>query len=164
MPGAGKSTLALALGAALGWPVIDKDVILSAILADVPEELAQPASYTAMLALGRDLVVNQRRSVILDSPATWERTITTAQKICREGNAVLRVVLCLADRERRNERVHTRLAQRSQPVGTSTTAGTGIERFRHLPATTLFVDTERSLEQTVAEVLPHLRASSPHNP
>jgi predicted ATPase len=26
LPGAGKSTLALALGRALGWPVVDKDI------------------------------------------------------------------------------------------------------------------------------------------
>lgn len=158
LPGSGKSTVAKALGATLDWPVIDKDVILSGLLRyDVPGHIAQPASYSTLLALGRDLVVSQGTSVILDSPASEEDTITSAQEICREGKAVLRVVLCLADRDTRNERVRTRVAQRSQPVGVSTTIGTGIERFRHLPPETLLLNTNQPMKSVMANVLDHLR-------
>ena len=157
LPGTGKSTLAKALGATLGWPVIDKDVILSAMLSsDVPEEPAQPASYAAMLALGRELVIGQRRSVILDSPATWESSITAAEAICRDGGASLLVVLCLADQDVRNERVRAREAMRSQPAGVSRTMGTGIERFTHLPDDAIHVRTEQPVEAAVAEALARL--------
>lgn len=155
LPGSGKSTLARALGTRLGWPIIDKDVILSAMLDDVPERLAQPAAYAVMLALGREMVVTHQRSVILDSPATWQDTVIAARDICQQGNATLRVLLCLADRDTRNERVHTRQAQRSQPAGVSTTIGTGIERFAHLPPDTLQVSTEHDLATSVTTILRH---------
>ncbi len=35
-PGAGKSTLALAIGCALGWPVLDKDTLKSTLLQSEP--------------------------------------------------------------------------------------------------------------------------------
>lgn len=152
LPGAGKSTLAKALGDALGWPVIDKDVILTAMLpCGVPEERAQPAAYAVMLAMGRELVVAQGQSVILDSPATWESTITAAEDIGRDGHASLHVVLCLADRDARNRRVRAREAMRSQPVGVSRTMGTGVERFAHLPADAILVSTEQPVATAVAE-------------
>lgn len=157
MPGSGKSTLSLALSSVLGWPVIDKDVILSTLLGcDVPEPLAQPASYAVLLALGRELVVNQRLSVILDSPASWRSTITAAEEICRDGEATLHTLLCLTDRDIRNQRVRIRAAQRSQPVGSSTTEGNGADRFQHLPAGALHVNTERPLHIIVTDVLQHL--------
>lgn len=154
MPGTGKSTVALALGSALGWPVIDKDVILSSLLGcEVPEQVAQPASYAVLLALGRELVVNQQLSVILDSPASWRSTVTAAEHICRDGEATLHILLCLANRDTRNQRVRNRAAQRSQPVGISTTEGNGIDRFQHLPADALHVNTEGSLDIIVTDVL-----------
>ncbi|MEO7077131.1 MAG: AAA family ATPase [Ktedonobacterales bacterium] len=72
LPGAGKTTLAL--GRALGWPVVDKDTLKSSLLdGDVPEELAGPASYKLLLAMGRDLCARQGLTVILDSPWTFRR-------------------------------------------------------------------------------------------
>jgi predicted acetyltransferase/predicted kinase len=162
LPGTGKSTLALALGKALGWPVIDKDLILSALLScDAPDALAQPAAYAALLALGRDLVVHQGRSVILDRPASWERTVTAARDICRDGDAAFHVILCLADREIRNARVRARAAMLSQPAGISTTAGTGVERFPHLPDDTVHIDTGQPIEDVMNEVLDRLALSTP---
>jgi predicted kinase len=156
MPGSGKSTVALALGSVLGRPVIDKDVILSASLGcDVPEQMAQPASYAVLLALGRELVVNQQLSVILDSPASWQST-AAAEDISRDGEARRHILLCLADRDTRNQRVRTRTAQRSQPVGVSTTDGNGSSRFQHLPAGTLHINTEGPLDTIVADVLERL--------
>lgn len=157
MPGSGKSTLALTLSSVLGWPIIDKDIILSALLGcDVPEQLAQPASYAVLLALGRELVVNQRLPVILDSPASWQSTITAAEEICRDGEAILHILLCLADRDTRNQRVGIRAAQRSQPLGFSTTAGNGADRYQHLPAGALHINTEGPLHTIVTDVLQHL--------
>ena len=54
-PGAGKTTLALAIGHARGWPVIDKDTLKSAMLTvGVAEALAGPGSYELLNDLGRD--------------------------------------------------------------------------------------------------------------
>jgi predicted kinase len=76
LPGAGKTTLALALGRALGWPVVDKDTLKSPLLKlGIANEVAGPASYTLLLALARDLLVHQRLSVILDSPAAYPRVV-----------------------------------------------------------------------------------------
>ena len=123
------------------------------MLETIPEARAQPASYAGMFALGRDMLVNQRCSVILDSPALWNTVVDTAGSICHEAGAELRVILCLAEQNTRNTRVRSRIAQRSQPVGVSRTVGTGIERFSHLPKGTLNVMTELDLETNVSEII-----------
>ncbi|MGI8486329.1 MAG: AAA family ATPase [Thermomicrobiales bacterium] len=79
MPGAGKSTIAQAIGCEFGFPVVDKDVILSALLKeDVPEGLAQPASYQALFDLAESLSIHQGISVILDSLCAFPSTLETA--------------------------------------------------------------------------------------
>lgn len=61
-PGAGKTTLALALSRALGWPSVDKDTLKSSMLAaGVPEEIAGRASYDLMFDVGRDLLLYLKR-------------------------------------------------------------------------------------------------------
>lgn len=46
MPGAGKSTVAHGIGRAFGCPIVDKDVIASALLdAGIPEDAMQPAAF-----------------------------------------------------------------------------------------------------------------------
>jgi predicted kinase len=65
MPGAGKTALAVGIGQALGWPVIDKDSLKSPLLAaGVAEEVAGSVSYALLLELGWDLLARQRLSVI----------------------------------------------------------------------------------------------------
>src|SRR5680860_524191 len=57
MPGAGKSTVALALGREFHFPVIDKDVIVSTMLEqDVPENVAHPLAYAATFDLVDHLI------------------------------------------------------------------------------------------------------------
>src|SRR5579884_3196748 len=51
-PGAGKTTLALAVGRALGWPVVDKDTLKSVLLtAAIANEVAGATSYRLLYAL-----------------------------------------------------------------------------------------------------------------
>jgi len=158
MPGSGKSTLALALGRALGWAVIDKDTLVATLLAHgIPEEIAQPASYDLLFAIGRDLLLDQRLSVILDSPAGVAAVVERADALAREAKATFKVVLCLADQETRNQRVAERIGKLSQPVRQSTTPGDGRERFAHLPAETLLVETTRPLPELIASVMTSLR-------
>jgi predicted kinase len=157
MPGAGKTTLALALGRALGWPVIDKDTLKTTLLdVGVTEEIAGRASYELLLELGRDLLVSQRLSVVLDSPAAYPVVIERAVALARQANAHLKILLCLAERDIRNQRVATRTSRRSQPVGISTTDGDGRSRFDFLPADALPVDTTRPLPDLIREIAAHL--------
>ncbi len=150
MPGSGKSTLAPAVGRALGWSVIDKDTLVATLLANrIPEEAAQPCSYDLLFAIGRDLLVEQQLSVILDSPAGVSIVVERAAAVAREAKATFKVVLCLADQETRNRRVAERIGKLPQPVRQSTTPGDGHERFAHLPAGTLVVDTTRPLPEVI---------------
>lgn len=143
MPGAGKSTIAAALGQSLGWPVIDKDVIATALLdAGLPEVVMQPAAYDTCFGLTRDLLVRQQRSTILDTPCGYPIVLERAKALCHDANADLIAVLCSADRDVRNHRVARRKALRSQPVGHSRTLGYARERFAHLPADYIEVITD----------------------
>jgi predicted kinase len=156
-PGTGKSTLARAIGQALGWPVIDKDVIVTSLLeSGITEDAAQPASYGVMFALGLDMLRSQHRSVILDSPAGQPVSTVQARKVAREGEATLICILCLADRETRNHRVANRSALRSQPIRVSRTEGNGRERFAHLPDDTLLIDTTGTLDGALRIALAHI--------
>jgi len=157
LPGAGKSTLARAIGSTFGWPVIDKDVIVSSLLdGGIDEPVAQPASYAAMFALGLDFFMSQRWSVILDNPAGRPLSTSEAQRIADTAGATLVCILCLADRDTRNARVADRSALRSQPVCVSQTTGDGRERFAHLPADTIAVDMTQPLHKALREVVQRL--------
>jgi predicted kinase len=159
LPGAGKTTLGLALSRALGWPLLDKDTLKSAMLAcGIAEQRAGPASYELLLALGRDLIVEQHLSVILDSPAGYPRVIERAQVIVREGGARLAIILCLAGRELRTERVAGRINRLSQPMRPdgSATPGDGRQRFSHLPVSTLCLSTIPPVEDLLPEALAYL--------
>jgi len=161
-PGTGKSTLARAIGQALGWPVIDKDVIVTSLLDNgMAEELAQPASYRVMFELGLDLLRSQRRSVILDSPAGLPVSVEEASRVASEAAATLVCILCLADRDTRNHRVANRNALRSQPVRESQTHGDAREKYGHLPEGTLLVDTTSPLDECLRIALAHIARMTP---
>jgi predicted kinase len=156
-PGAGKSTLALAIGRALGWPVVDKDTLKSALLeAGTTDARAGPLSYDLMFEVGRDVLVRQRQSVILDSPAAYPRCVERATQIAAEAGGRLRVVCCVADDAVRAARLGTRRTLRSQ-----LTAGTfqsGSERFAHLPGDALTLDSARPLADLLSEALAYIGA------
>ncbi len=159
-PGAGKSTLALAIGRALGWPVVDKDTLKSALLeAGTAEERAGPLSYDLMFVLGHDVLVRQRQSVILDSPAAYPRCVERANQIAAKVGGRLRVMCCVADDAVREVRLGTRRTLRSQ-----LTAGTfqsGSERFAHLPDDALTLDSSRPLADLLSEALVYIGAMGP---
>ena len=162
LTGSGKTTLALALGVALGWPVLDKDTLKSTLLeANLGEAIAARVAYDLLFALARDLLVRQRRSLILDSPTRFPFILETAQAIADERNALLSVILCLAGGTVRNQRLAQRVAMRSQPRGdTMTTVEEERAAFAHLPPETLVLDAGRSPEELVAEALTYLRRTA----
>ena len=153
LPGSGKSTVALGLGQRLDSPVLDKDIILTGLIeGGLDGETSQAAAYRILFGLTRSFVQDQRRSVIIDSPLAFGETFLVIRRIADDTGAILIPVLCLADRDVRNARVAGRGALPSQPVRQSRTAGTGRERFRHLPATTVLALTERPLATVLDEV------------
>lgn len=158
MPGAGKSTVALALGAEFGIPVIDKDVIVSALLVrNIPEDQAHPAAYQAAFDLAQHLIVGQGKSVIVDTPAVFPSTLDWAAQLCAETGARLIPVLCSADGETRYDRMAARQGLRSHSKGTTRSPGTARERFAHFPADTIELDTMRSVVEVMREALTAVR-------
>ncbi len=160
MPGAGKSTLALALGRELGWPVLDKDTVKAALLEEaVPESTAGPASYYVPFALCRDFVAQQQLSVIFDSPAAYPNVIEEAQEITDAANGALKVIFCYAQVGVRNQRLAARTRRLSQMGNDPATDEESLRRFKHLPPTTLRLEMERPLSDLVVETLAFIEAS-----
>lgn len=159
MPGTGKSTIAKTIGRELNIIVIDKDVIISAMLhSNVPEEIGQPAAYRVMFDLGSDLLNRQRQSVILDSPAGLPVSVESARQICQPSQIPMITVLCSTDRNTRNTRRAARESMISQRDGLSRTIGNARERFLHLPEDTIEIDTTPPLETLVPNVLQAIRS------
>ncbi len=154
MPGAGKTTVALALGAEFGMPVIDKDVVVSSLLdEDIAENMAQPAAYRATFDLAQHLLRLQRLPVIVDTPAVYPSVLEWASTLCAGTGAMLIPVLCSADGEARYDRMAAREGLRSHSKGTSRTPGKARERFVHLPDHTIELDTMKPLEDVVQEAI-----------
>lgn len=157
MPGAGKSTLALALGRKLGWPVLDKDTIKVALLEEgVPESTAGPASYSVPLALCRNLVVQQQLSMIFDSPAAYPNVVEQAREIADAAGGRLEVIFCNAGSKVRNQRLSERPQRLSQMQSDPSTDEENLRRFAHLPVTTLRLEMEHPLHELVAEALAYI--------
>lgn len=165
LPGAGKSTLASALGREVGWPVLDKDTVKTTLLRlDAEEQLAGRASYEVLFDLARDLVVAQRLSIIMDWPSAYPRVIEASRSIVADAGATLRVVFCAADRATRERRTSERISrpsQRGHPDRPATSRwhsdGDGREHFPVLPADTVTMITDRPVDVLVAELIPLLR-------
>lgn len=103
MPGTGKSTLAIALSRALGWPTIDKDILKSTLLtAGIIDANANISAYELLYALARHFLMEQAFSVILDSP---DPALHILRDLANEAGATLKIILCLARREIRSRRV-----------------------------------------------------------
>jgi predicted kinase len=161
-PGAGKSTVARGLGAALGWPVVDKDTIKSTLLEyGLAEAVAAPLAYEVGMALVEDLVARQRRSTLFDSPARFPRTLAGATRIAAAASGRLRVVLCQAEAPVRHARLAARIPLRSQWTADHGPPGDGAAAYAHLPPDALMLDTTRPPADLVAEALAWLAAQAP---
>ncbi len=158
-PGAGKTTLAQSVGRALGWPVVDKDTLKSSMLtAGVPEGIAGPASYDLMFDVGRDLLLHQRLSVILDSPAGYPQVVRRAEGLATEVGAELRFVLCLTRHAVRSERLERRAARPSQSTTDTAILDDGSSLWLPLlSAYALHVCSEEPVDVLIHEVLEYLR-------
>lgn len=117
-PGAGKSTLARAIGAASGAVVLDNDVIRSAILdSDASVQLAGRAAYESLFALAVDLL-KQGHNVILDSPCHFQSILDHGMEIAQAAGVTYRFIECICpERAEIERRLITRTPLRSQPRG-----------------------------------------------
>lgn len=173
LPGVGKSTLALAIGKRLGWPVLDKDSIKSPLLGlGASEELAGPASYVLLYELAREIVSEQGLSAVLDSPAAYPEVVEKAEEVVCAAGGRLRVILCHASREMRQKRQRGRTPKLSQPGPlvregdalaelSRTAEDHGLDSFAHLPSERLDLDTERPIEELIDAALAYVTGNSP---
>ena len=161
-PGSGKTTVALALSRALGWPTVDKDTLKSPMLdAGVPEDIAGGASYDLMFSVGRDLLIRQGLSVILDSPAGYEIVIKRAEELAVEAGAVLKFVLCLADHGVRTRRLEQRSGAASQWTADTMISDDSSERWVPLlPTSTLTVRTDTAVEGLFPRIIEYLNGDT----
>lgn len=154
-PGAGKSTLARAVSARLGWPLLDKDDIKD--LLDGQAEQAGALSYEILLRLV-DRQLRQGVSVVCDSPLL-ARTYEGLQAIAQAAGARLLVVSCACpDQAVWQARVTARQG-RGLPAH-HTVDWAGVQRFLAQPGATytmtdphLSLDTTKPLDDLVAETL-----------
>jgi predicted kinase len=160
LPGTGKTTIGLELARRLGWVSIDKDTLKSRLLASgVGEATAGPTSYDLMEALPEDLVMRQGKSVILDSPGVYSRTLAFASELARNAGADLKIIVLLAERELRNRRAEERKSMASQPrPPREQDEDDGRSRFLHLPANRLELNTDAPLDELIESALEHLAA------
>ena len=160
-PGTGKSTLARAVGARLGWPVIDKDDVKDVLDGRAPE--AGRLAYDVMLRVARRQLL-LGASVICDSPflrLVYEKT----SRIAVETGATMLVVECrCSDEARWRERIEARQALNLPAHHTTTWAMVEAWQARTPDATYpiaephLVVDTAADLVMSTEQVMTWLRA------
>jgi predicted kinase len=161
LPGAGKTTLAAALGQALGCPIIDKDYLKGSLLqapisATTQEELGK-AVYEIVFAFAHDMLVRQHISIILDTAALYPFILERAFNIACAAEAQLKIILCTADLQVRNERVEKRKSIVSPYVNT-TTIEDDSQLFEHLPKDILVLYTARPLKEYIHLTIKYLLA------
>lgn len=163
-PGSGKSTVAHALGRRLGWPVLDKDTIKSTLMDASPPGIDLAAlgldldlvAYELLHALVVDLLVQQELSMILDTPALRPAVVRRMLDLVDSSGATLKVLLCHADLQTRNERLLQRSARSSHR--TTHAVDTDIQKhFGHLPPDTRVLHTDQPLDDLIAEVMAYIQ-------
>jgi predicted kinase len=158
LPGTGKSMLAAALARRLGWPVINKDLLHTVLLAaDLTQAQAGPLAYELALTLAHALVVQQGQSLILDTAGRQPFIVERAHTIAQAAGGQLKVVRCIAPFAVRQARLLARQAGPSQWTHDQTTLNQETAWYAHLPADTLVVASDQPVENLIAIVLPFVQ-------
>ena len=153
LPGAGKTTLARRLGYELQWQVIDKDSYKEELLQQgSDDDSAARAAYERSFHELHTALVQQRVSVIFDTAALHRFILDAAMQIVRgAANAQLKVILCVADRDLRNQRLRTRPYQSTRIRVDPATIADYFSHFRHLPSDKLVLYTISQFEECLAQ-------------
>jgi predicted kinase len=135
LPGAGKTTLAYALGRELGWQVIDKDTYKEVLVKQgLDDNRASKVAYELSFAQARTLLIKRQISVILDTAALHRFVVDEVTEIVRGvSEAQIKVVFCVADRHLRNYRLRNRLDQPTSIKVDPDTISDYLRYFEHLP-------------------------------
>ena len=152
LPGAGKTTLAYALGRELKWHVIDKDRYKEMLLNQgMDDDRAANTAYERSFNEIRTALVEQHISVIFDTAALHRFILDNVIDIvCSVANAQLKAILCVADRDLRNRRLRNRSQVTRIKVDPATVADY-LQYFKHLPADKLILYTTTSFDACLAQ-------------
>jgi len=159
LPGAGKTTLAARLGKSLGWPVIDKDKIKDEFTKDGYDNVeAGNQAYEESFALARDTLLNDQKSVILDSTAIHQFILDDARKIVSDiVNVHLKVILCVIEKYLRDYRLLHRPYQAPTVKVDPQTITDYLTLFEHLPPdNTLTIYTDGLLDEYLQTAISYL--------
>lgn len=153
LPGAGKTTLAYALGRELGWQVIDKDMYKEVLVKQgLDVEKAGQAAYELSFAQVRTLLIHRRMSAILDCAALYYFIIDKVTEIMSSVDSMrLKVILCVADRDLRNHRLRTRPNQPTSIRVDPATISDYLRYYKHLPDNRLEIQTNVPLLQYISK-------------
>ncbi len=153
LPGTGKTTLAYALHGALGWRVIDKDEHRIILLNQgLDEELAANEAYEHSFAEIRNALMNEQASVIFDTAAMHRSIVDTVKEIADSAEGVqLKVILCVVDREERDNRLRTRPFPHTRIAVEPATIADYLQYFDHLPQDKLTLFTNAPLEECLSK-------------
>jgi predicted kinase len=158
LPGTGKSTLAAALTAVLSWPVLDKDILNTVLLAaQLRQAQAGPLAYELVLAFAHALVVQHRQSIILDTAGRQPVILARSRAIAQEASGRLKVLRCVAPPAVRQARLQQRTAVPSQWTHDQTTPEQEAAWYSHLPADTLIVTSDHPIEELLPVILTFLQ-------
>ncbi len=153
LPGAGKTTLAYALGRELGWQIIDKDIYREVLVKHgLDDEHAGKAAYELSFAQIRTLLIHQQMSAILDCASLYHFIIDEVMEILSSADGVrLKVILCVADRDLRYYRLRTRRYQPTSIRVDPATIPDYLRYYEHLPKNKLIIQTNVPLLQYIAK-------------
>lgn len=112
----GKSTLSNALGATLGWPVVDKDDAAD-VLVDYLKDCNPPSYRIGFKQAGS--LLRQRFNVVLVSPFRTKLGLDNAASVARAERAELKVIKCICpDKAEWRRRLETRAARLAHLIHT----------------------------------------------
>ena len=152
LPGAGKTSLAYELGRELQWHVIDKDMYKEVLVKQgLDDNNAGIAAYELSFAIARTVMKRQQASIILDTAAIQRFIIDDVREIvdCIIGSR-LKVILCVADRDLRNERLRIRTYKSTSIQVDPATTADYLQYFEHLPPDKLILFTNTPIEESLA--------------
>jgi predicted kinase len=161
LPGAGKTTLAAALGRALQWLVLDKDWLKLSLLnqaSGLSQDKIGEIAYELLFAMTEHILVQQQLSAILDTSARYPFILEHATQIAHNAEARLKVILCIAHRSLRKDRLDARplLYHFSTNPFDTLVIENELAHFTHLPEDTLIVETKDPLEIYLPRAIQYL--------